>query len=148
MSFSLLLYERRGRGRVIGQRACKVKGCQADVSSHLPSLFLHLVCFLHSPSLSLLIISPHLSLYHLFSFTLGFGGITDRSQLERGLKASTWIYQLLLNLLSDCQIPHHSCARARTHAHLHTAPGRLKQPLFSQKIDIKKEEEQKKYPSD
>lgn len=42
------------------------------------------------------------------------------------------------------QLPNTSsvmCAQTRTHAHIHTLPGRVKQPLFSQKIGIKKEEQ-------
>lgn len=66
--------------------------------------------------------------------------------LEASRTAPSWnsvwkhpgIYQLLLNLLSDCQMPHHSCAQNHTHTHTHTPPGRVKQSLFSQKIDIKK----------
>lgn len=69
--FSSYFMKDEGRGGAIGQRACKVKGCQADVRSHLPSLFLHLVCFLHSPSLSRFIISPNL--FSLSSFLFHFG---------------------------------------------------------------------------
>lgn len=69
--------------------------------------------------------------------------------LEASQAASSWnwvwnhpgIYQLLLNLLSGCQIPHRSCAYSHSYAHIHTPPGRVKQPLFWQKIDIKKEEQ-------
>lgn len=41
------------------------------------------------------------------------------------------------------QLPNTSsvmCAQTRTQAHIHTLPGRVKQPLFSQKIGIKKEQ--------
>lgn len=130
--FSSYFMKDEERGRVIGQRACKVKGCQADVDSHLPSLFLHLACLSSSFLLTF-------SLSHLFSFTLGSGGITDRSQLEPGLKASRDISVIIKPAL---RLPNTS-SLMRAHTHTHTPPGRVKQPLFSQKIDIKKEEEQK-----
>lgn len=124
--------------RESGQRACKVKGCQADVSSHLPSLFLHLLLSSISVSiLPLFIISPKFS---LSSFFLSHREASQTAPSWNRVWKYSGTYQLLLNLLSDCQIPHHSCMRTYTYAHIHTPPGKVKQPLFSQKIDIKKEE--------
>lgn len=85
--FSSYFMKDEGRGRVIGQRACKVKGCQADVISHLPSLFLHLVCFLHSTSLSLFIISPNL--FSLSSFLFHFGVWRHHRPLPAGTRSES-----------------------------------------------------------
>lgn len=134
MSFFLLLYEKRRRGRVNGQRACKVRGCQADVSSHFPSLLLQLMFFLHFLSWSCLIISANSPLSHLFAFH--FGVWRQAAPSWKWVWKHPGIYQLLLNPLIGCQIPHHSCEHMHKYAHIHTPPDKVKQPHFWQTIDI------------
>lgn len=117
-------------GRVIGQRACKVKRCQADVSSHLPSLFLLLLLVCFPRSLSLFIISScNLPLLHFFSFTLGSGGITDRSQLDLGLKASRDISVIIKPAL---RLPNTSSLMyTLKHMHKHTHHLAVRSKRFS-----------------
>ena len=50
------------RGRVIGQRTCKVKGCQVDVNAHLPPTFFSLCAY----------ILRSVSLHHFFQPLLPF----------------------------------------------------------------------------
>lgn len=138
MSFFLLLHERWGKGESDWSKSMQGERMPGRCRLTPSSLFLHLVCFLHSPSPSLFIISPNLP--SLSSFLFHFGIWRHHRPLLAGTVSQSiqGIYQLLLNLLSNCQIPHQSCAHK--HAHIHTLPGRVKQPLFSQKIGIKKEQ--------
>lgn len=79
-------------------------------------IFWAFLCLCLRPSSSFLLTSYH----HLFSFTLGSGGITDRSQLERGLKASSDISVIIKPAL---RLPNTSsslmCIHSQTHTYMH-----------------------------
>lgn len=119
-----------------------------QMSAHTFPPFFFILCAFFilclCPSSSFLLTSLSRSI--IFSLSLWGLEASQTAPSWNGVWKHPGIYQLLLNLLSDCQIPHHSCA----HTHMHTYTqhlARVKQPLLSQKIDIKKKKN-KKYPSD
>lgn len=116
--FSSYFVKDEATGRGIGQRACKVKGCQANVSSHLPSLFFILCAFF----IFRLCLSSSFLPTSSPSFLFYFGIWRHHRPLLAGTVSQSiqGIYQLLLNLLSSCQIPHHSCAHKHTHMYTYT----------------------------
>lgn len=108
-------YRKDARGRVIGQRERKVKGCQAIVSLHLPSPSLRCVC----ASKFSISVSFHNSLQFPlhFIFSLHFWRLYASQTTSSPSRVSK---SILLNLLSRWQIPHHSCEQQSAHVHAHT----------------------------
>lgn len=116
--FFLCFMKDEGRGRVIGASMQGNVRMPSQMSAHTFPPFFFILCafFIFHLSLHLstkLLRSYHLSLSHLD---------VEASQVTHSKNQVwkyTWIFQLLINLLSDFQIPHHSCAHVRTHTNKH-----------------------------
>lgn len=157
MSFFLRVYERQGRGIVNGQRASKVKGCQADVSSHLsslpPSVFFSILCsffiFCIGPAVLGFFCTFYLnsSFSLLFFFTLGvWEHCRPLPQLEPSRKASRDISVIIKPAL---RLPNTSSLMCTSTSQIHTCTHHLAEcsNRFSDgRSTLKKKN--KKYPLD
>lgn len=116
MLFFLLLYKRWRRGRVVVKEHGRWNGCQADVSSHLPSFFPPL---LYSASILVFFLTFRQSpLTLIFSpRTLGSGGIAGRSQLELGLKSSR---DISVFIKTCSPVAKYLITQEHTHTYAHT----------------------------
>lgn len=155
MSFSLLLYERRGEGReLLVIEHTRWKDARQMSVHTFPPFSLHPVCLTTSVLLclssSLFPTFPSLSLSLSLLFSPLLWGL-EASQTAPGWN-QVWKHpgDISVIIKPALRLPNtsslmctHRHMHTRAHIHTHTPPGRVKQLLLSQKIDIKKAEEQK-----
>ena len=118
--FPPTLWKTRGEGEWLVKEHARWKDARQMSSHTFPPFFFILCAFF---ILRLCLSSSFLltfSLSHLFSFTLGSGGITDRSQLEPGLKASRDISVIIKPALRLPNTSSLMCSHSHTHTHTHT----------------------------
>lgn len=99
---------------MIGQRM-QGERMPGNCQLHLLSASLHCVCILNSPYLLLFMIPPNF--LSILSLVFSFGVFWHHKPLFSLSRVSK---NVLLNLLSRWQIPHHSCERQSARVRAHT----------------------------